>query len=249
MALNIAQADIKGQLTLLSLPAELRNHLYWFICPPQQIDFHTEGLGSSSSNCFFARKDCSGQFLKVCKQIRFEAMSIFLDNLTFNVRRHVQVRKLPCKSMVKNLVINTTVSHIPQLKLFPIKYGFTVLDSLVVKCIAKGFETAAGHEQKYNLAWQEVRDSAIKILVDGHLNVLEDKSTQGREVHFWLRRVEDTSRERPGVSDPYSIVCGFILISVKVQMKLVRLQLKQDESIGGVYGENDKCDRHGRVQE
>ena len=232
MACNIAQADIKGPPPLLSLPAELRNHLYSFIFPPKQIDFHTEGIGSSSSNCFFARKDCSGQFLKVCKQIRFEAMSIFLKNTTFNVHRHVQVRKLPCKSMVKNLVINTTVSHIPQLKLFPIKYGFTMLDNLSVKCIAKGFETRAYHEQKYNLAWQEVRDSVIKILVDGHLNVLEDKSTQGREVHFCLRRVRDVSKEKAGVSSPYALVCGFILMLVLVQLKLVRLELNEDDSSG-----------------
>ena len=232
MASNIVQADIKGPHTLLSLPAELRNHLYSFIFPPQQIDLHTEGIGSSSSNCFFARKHCSGQFLKVCRQIRSEALPIFRKNLTFNVHRHVQVRKLPCKNMVKNLVLNTTVSHIPQLKLFPIRYGFTVLDNLVVKCIAKGFETGVGHEQKYNVAWQEMRDSVMKILVDGHLNVLEDKSTHGREVRFCLRRVDDASREKAGVSVPCSIVCGLILILTKVHMKLVRLELKQDEPGG-----------------
>ena len=232
MASNTDRADAKKRFTLLSLPPELRNHLYTFIFPPQQVDFHTEGLGCSTSTCFFARKACSGQFLKVCKQIRFEAMSMFLNNLTFNVHRHVQVRKLPCKSMVKNLVINTTVSHIPQLKLFPIKYGFTVLDSLVIKCIAKGFETGAGYEQKYNLAWQEVRDSAIKILVDGYLNVLEDQSMHGQEVLFCLRRVEDTSREKPGVSDPYAVVRAFILMFVTIQLKLVKHELKQDESVG-----------------
>lgn len=231
MASNVVRADIKKPLTLLSLPPELRKHLYTFIFPPQQVDFHTEGLGCSSSTCFFARKDCSGQFLKVCKQIRFEAMSIFLDNLTFKVHRHVQVRKLRCKSMVRKLVINTTVSHIPQLNLFPIKYGFTALDSLVVKCIAKGFETGAGHEQKYNLAWQELRDSVMRILVDGHLNVLEDRSTHGREVHFCLRRAKDVSREKAGVSVPCAIIFGFILILILIKMKLVRLELTQDESV------------------